>query len=310
MAATATERQTGEHIAALLDELGRSMGPAGRDLADELVRGIVEFYGAGLARVVELLDGAPEGSDPLELLGADELVGGLLVLHDLHPEDTMTRVGRALDEVRPYLGSHAGDVEAAGVEPDGADGWILRLRLRGSCDGCPSSAQTVRWTIEEAVARRAPEISRVEVEGVAEEKPQPKLLQIMSRPPDDAPGPRAPAPAAVPSGDAPAEWHPLPALPSLADGESTVYEVAGAPLVLVRLPGNLYAYHDHCPACAGRMGAAAVDGGRLRCPSCAAEYDIRGAGRGDRGRLTPVPLLEENGSVRVALPGVLLAARP
>ncbi|MDX3850113.1 NifU family protein [Streptomyces sp. AK02-01A] len=310
MAATAKEQQAGERITALLDELGRSTGPAGRDLADELVRSIVEFYGTGLARVVELLDGAPDGTDPLELLGADELVGGLLVLHDLHPEDTMTRVGRALDEVRPYLGSHAGDVDVAGIVPDeeadGAGGQILRLRLRGSCDGCPSSAQTVRWTIEEAVARRAPEISRVEVEGVAEEKPGPKLLQIMSRPPDDATGARPAGPAE----DAPAEWHPLPAFSSLADGESTVCEVAGTPLVLVRLPGDLYAYRDHCPACAGRLGAAAVDGGRLRCPSCAAEYDIRGAGQGDRGRLGPVPLLEENGSVRVALPGVLLAARP
>lgn len=333
MAATAKEQQAGEHIAALLDELGRSMGPTGRDLADELVRSIVEFYGTGLARVVELLGAAPDGNDPLDLLGGDELVGGLLVLHDLHPEDTMTRVGRALDEVRPYLGSHAGDVEVTGIESaadggadgagtgaeDGADGMTLRLRLRGSCDGCPSSAQTVRWTIEEAVARRAPEIERVEVEGVTEE-PQPKLLQIQSRPPDDATTAQAPSPGSVtapvsatavgsaPAGDTPVRWHPLPAPPPSIDGESVVREVAGTPLLLVRLPGNLYAYRDHCPLCAGRLGDAVVDGDRLSCPDCAAEYDIRRAGRGERGHLEPVPLLEENGSVRVALPGVLLPA--
>ncbi|MFD7221367.1 NifU family protein [Streptomyces sp. NPDC059892] len=317
MAATAKEQQAGEHIAALLDDLGRSMGPAGRDLADELVHSIVEFYGSGLARVVELLRDAPDGADPLSLLGGDELVGGLLVLHDLHPEDTLTRVGRALDEVRPYLGSHAGDVDIAGLGPEGgegADGLTLRLRLRGSCDGCPSSAQTVRWTIEEAVARRAPEISKVEVEGVTEERPGPELLQIMSRPPD-APAGDIPA-GDVPAGDAggsagvPAEWQPLTGLPALADGESAVYGSAGTPLLLVRLPGNLYAYRDHCPGCAGRLGEAAVVGERLRCPSCAAEYDIRRAGRGERGHLEPVPLLEENGSVRVALPGVLLGTGP
>ncbi|MFD5115252.1 NifU family protein [Streptomyces sp. NPDC058391] len=318
MAAKAKEQQAGEHIAALLDELGRSMGPSGRDLADELVRSIVEFYGTGLARVVELLGDAPDGTDPLDLLGGDELVGGLLILHDLHPESTMTRVGRALDEVRPYLGSHAGDVEIAGIEPGVADaagepdGLTLRLRLRGSCDGCPSSAQTVRWTIEEAVARRAPEISLVEVEGVVEETPQPKLLQIMSGPPDGATGasPAGAAPASVPAGDAPAEWHPLPGPPPSADGRSVVCDVAGASLLLVRLPGNLYAYRDHCPVCAGRLGEGAVDGEQLRCPSCAAEYDIRRAGQGERGHLEPVPLLEENGSVRVALPGILLAAGP
>ncbi|MFJ5222971.1 NifU family protein [Streptomyces sp. NPDC088400] len=329
MAATAKEQQAGEHIAALLDELGRSMGPAGRDLADELVRSIVEFYGTGLARVVELLGDAPDGTDPLDLLGGDELVGGLLVLHDLHPEDTMTRVGRALDEVRPYLGSHAGDVEVAGIESaadggtdgtgvGGAEGMTLRLRLRGSCDGCPSSAQTVRWTIEEAVARRAPEIERVEVEGVTDEEPQPQLLQIRSRPPDDPTSVGTPSPGSAtaagsatatgPVGNAPAQWHPLPAPPPSADGEIVVREVAGTPLLLVRLPGNLYAYRDHCPLCAGRLGDAVVDGDRLRCPDCAAEYDIRRAGRGERGHLEPVPLLEENGSVRVALPGVLLPA--
>ncbi|MFJ9031871.1 NifU family protein [Streptomyces sp. NPDC102274] len=316
MAATAKERQAGEHISALLDDLGRSMGPAGRELADELVRSIVEFYGSGLARVVELLRDAPDGTDPLALLGGDETVGGLLVLHDLHPEDTLTRVGRALDEVRPYLGSHAGDVDIAGIDPEGdegADGLTLRLRLRGSCDGCPSSAQTVRWTIEEAVARRVPEISKVEVEGVTEEEPQPKLLQIGSRPPGapagDVPG-RAGAADGARTAGAPAEWQPLTGLPALADGESTVYESAGTPLLLIRLPGNLYAYRDHCPGCAGRLGEAAVDGERLRCPSCAAEYDIRRAGQGEHGHLEPVPLLEESGSVRVALPGVLLGTGP
>ncbi|MFJ9210630.1 NifU family protein [Streptomyces sp. NPDC102264] len=312
MAATAKEQQAGEHIAALLDDLGRSMGPAGRDLADELVHSIVEFYGSGLARVVELLRDAPDGADPLTLLGGDELVGGLLVLHDLHPEDTLTRVGRALDEVRPYLGSHAGDVDIAGLDPEdgeGADGLTLRLRLRGSCDGCPSSAQTVRWTIEEAVARRVPEISKVEVEGVTEERPEPKLLQIMSGPPDTTAGEAAAGALDRPAG-APVEWQPLTGLPVLADGESAVYGGAGTPLLLVRLPGNLYAYRDHCPGCASRLGEAAVDGERLRCPSCAAEYDIRRAGQGERGHLEPVPLLEENGSVRVALPGILLGTGP
>ncbi|MYZ36752.1 MULTISPECIES: NifU family protein [unclassified Streptomyces] len=320
MAATAKEQRAGEHIEALLDELGRSVGPSGRDLADELVRSIVEFYGSGLARIVELLGDRPDGTDPLALLGGDELVGGLLILHDLHPDDTLTRVERALEEIRPYLGSHAGDVEIAGIGPEaddgGTEGRTLRLRLRGSCDGCPSSAQTVRWTIEEAVARHAPEIGCVEVDGMAEEKPQPKLLQIMSRPPDATAGATT---GAVPSGgtatgtttsEAPAEWHPLPDPPA-AEGGTRVCEVAGTALLLVRLPGNLYAYRDHCPVCAGGLGGAAlVDGERLRCPDCAEEYEIRGAGRGARGRLEPVPLLEENGSVRIALPGTLLTAKP
>ena len=61
----------------------------------------------------------------------------------------------ALDEVRPYLASHGGDVELLGVE----DG-VVRLRLEGSCNGCPSSAMTLKLAIEEAIARAAPDVER------------------------------------------------------------------------------------------------------------------------------------------------------
>ena len=41
-------------------------------------------------------------------VAGDELLGHLLLLHDLHPVDVGTRVASALEEVRPYLGSHGG----------------------------------------------------------------------------------------------------------------------------------------------------------------------------------------------------------
>jgi Fe-S cluster biogenesis protein NfuA len=129
----------------------------------EAVAAVVELYGEALRRVLAF---AP----PLELL-ADELVAHLLLAHDLHPESVDTRVARALEEVRPYLGSHGGDVELLGIEGD-----IARVRLQGTCNGCPSSSATLRHAIEDAVARAAPELAGVEAEGVA--TPQPQLLQI------------------------------------------------------------------------------------------------------------------------------------
>jgi len=131
--------------------------------AVEAVAGVVELYGEGLRRIVA------GGVDT-----DDELVAHLLLLHDLHPEDVETRVARALDEVRPYLGSHGGDVELLGV----VDG-VARVRLTGTCDGCPSSAATLQHAIEEAVARAAPELEGIDAEGVAEPAPQ-QLLQIGS----------------------------------------------------------------------------------------------------------------------------------
>jgi Fe-S cluster biogenesis protein NfuA len=128
----------------------------------EAVQALVELYGEALSRFVA-------GADPTE----DELLSHLLLVHDLHPVDAETRVRQALDEVRPYLGSHGGDVELLGVE----DG-VARVRLGGTCDGCPSSAVTLRNAIEEAIMRAAPELERIEAEGVAE--PQPALVQIGS----------------------------------------------------------------------------------------------------------------------------------
>jgi Fe-S cluster biogenesis protein NfuA len=115
-------------------------------------------------------------------LADDDLVGSLLILHELHPYSTEERVGRALDQVRPYLGSHAGGVELLGL---GADG-VVRLSLRGSCDGCPSSAVTVKLAIERAILDAAPEVRGVEVENL---KSEPKLLQIQTRPPLECPAP-------------------------------------------------------------------------------------------------------------------------
>jgi Fe-S cluster biogenesis protein NfuA len=132
--------------------------------ATEVVPALVALYGEALGRVVA-------GADPVE----DELLSHLLLVHDLHPVDAETRVRRALDEVRPYLGSHGGDVELLGVE----DG-VARVRLEGTCNGCPSSTVTLRNAIEEAIMRAAPELEGIEAEGVAEPQPQPALVQIGS----------------------------------------------------------------------------------------------------------------------------------
>jgi Fe-S cluster biogenesis protein NfuA len=137
-------------------------GIDGDPQAAEAVQALAALYGEALARMLA-------GADPLE----DELLSHLLLVHDLHPVDVETRVRGALDEVRPYLGSHGGDVELLAVE----DG-VARLRLGGTCNGCPSSTITLRNAIEEAVMRAAPELERIDADGVA--APEPALVQIGS----------------------------------------------------------------------------------------------------------------------------------
>jgi Fe-S cluster biogenesis protein NfuA/nitrite reductase/ring-hydroxylating ferredoxin subunit len=264
----------GARIEELLGRIRSAGDPATAEAAEEVVRLVVELYGAGLERVVELA-----GDGVLERLAADELVASLLVLHGLHPKDTQTRVAEALDRVRPYLGSHAGGVELLGVDPEG----VVRLRLEGSCDGCPSSTMTVKLAIERAIEEAAPEVTAVAVENLTGER-EPQLLQIQ-------PLRR--------------QWEVVEGLEGLEAGALTAVEVGGAEVVVCRVAGELYAYRDRCPACgAGLAAAAGLQAEVLACGSCRQRYDVRLAGRGlDRPELhlDPLPLLAGNGGVRLAV---------
>ena len=165
---------TGERVEALLAELRSQAGPQVAATAEELVSCLVELYGAGLARITEIV-GEDDGSGPqlMDKLVADPLVESLLLVHDLHPLDTSARVRQAVEEVLPQLGSHAGNVEYLGLDEAG----VLRLRLEQS--GC--SADTVRDLIEKAVAGAAPEAAGVSIE-LAQPPAEPTLLQITRRP--------------------------------------------------------------------------------------------------------------------------------
>jgi len=163
----------GERVEALLSELRSQAGPQVAATAEELVGCLVELYGAGLARITEIVGEDESGPKLMDKLVADPLVESLLLVHDLHPLDTSARVRRAVQEVLPQLGSHAGNVEYLGLDEAG----VLRLRLEQS--GC--SADTVRDLIEKAVAGAAPEAAGVAIE-MAQPPAEPTLLQITRRP--------------------------------------------------------------------------------------------------------------------------------
>ena len=131
-----------------------------RERAEELVRLVADLYGAGLERVLEIMhDAGASTTTTLDALAGDDLVAGLLLVHGLHPYGVSDRVERALDAVRPYLGSHGGDVELLEITDDG----VVRLQLLGSCDGCASSSVTLELAVEGAIEAAAPEVTGIEV---------------------------------------------------------------------------------------------------------------------------------------------------
>ena len=107
---------------ALLQDIDRSADGAVRDKARQIVQILMEFHGAGLARIMELLSAQGETGRPLaEALSRDDLVGSLLLLYELHPLSLEDRVKQALEKVRPYLRSHKGNVELLAVLQSGRE---------------------------------------------------------------------------------------------------------------------------------------------------------------------------------------------
>jgi Fe-S cluster biogenesis protein NfuA len=163
-----------QRLDALLKGVERFTDPAAKAQVRALVRAVLDLHGAGLERLLRHVQAAGEaGGAILDACAGDDVVSGLLLLHGLHPLPVEERVRRALDDVRPYLRSHGGNVELLGV----SDG-VVRLRLEGSCHGCPSSALTMKQTIEEAILARAPDMMAVEVEGVAEGAPADGAVRV------------------------------------------------------------------------------------------------------------------------------------
>src|ERR1700757_398058 len=132
-------RTAGDRIQTLLDSCAASGAPA-HDRAQQLVREVAGLYGAGLERIMQLAQASGQGPGLAERLATDDLVASLLLVHGLHPHDVHRRVSDALDRVRPYLGSHGGDVDLLEVTGDDSAEMKVRLAFKGSCKSCPSSA--------------------------------------------------------------------------------------------------------------------------------------------------------------------------
>ena len=271
-----------ERVEALLEQMESVPDRVAREAAMELVQALLDLYGEGLARTI-----APLDAETRRAVADDELVAHLLLVHDLHPVRVETRVHEALEEVRPYLDSHGGGVELVGVE----DG-VVRLRMFGSCDGCPSSSMTLKLAIEEAIHKAAPDVVGVEAEGVSAPAAGPTLLQLEVS-------------DAVSASDPTEGWVTAGGLPELSGGGTLVKPVSGDRVLFITIEDTYYAYRPVCPGCSEKLETATLTGAELACASCNQRFDIRRAGRClDQPELylEPLPLLvDDAGLVKVAL---------
>jgi Fe-S cluster biogenesis protein NfuA/nitrite reductase/ring-hydroxylating ferredoxin subunit len=289
-----TPEELVERVGRLTGELERIDDDRVRRTAEELIACVIELHGHGLERILSVV---AESADPelAERLAADGVVASLMLIHGLYPVGLEQRVGEALDSVRPYMESHGGDVELLGI-----DDGVARIRLEGSCEGCPASASTLELAIKSALDEAAPDLEGLIVEGIAQ----------AAAPATPGPGSLELPVIGVPSnGDgaeaSPPRWTDLDGVAGLAEGELTSSEVNGVALVVACVEGSLLAYRDRCAGCGESLTGARLEEGTLICPSCERRFFLPRAGRSlddEHLLLEPVPLLPGAAGARVALP--------
>src|SRR5215213_3455214 len=266
----------------LLGEIEALKDPNARSKAAEVVQVLLELYGEGLARIMEVVAEGEESEKTFEVFAGDELVSHLLLLHGLHPLDVETRVVKALEEARPYLQSHGGNVEFLGVK-----GGVARLRMQGSCSGCPSSTMTLKLAIEEAIQKTAPDLEGIEAEGVDEEPPPKPTTTFVDGPTLRKKEKKRPQ-------ENGASWTVVGGLPQLSGGGLLVQEISGAQVLFLKLSEDFYAYRHLCPGCGESLEEGSLKEAELSCPGCERRYDVRWAGRcldDPQLHLEPIPLL-------------------
>jgi Fe-S cluster biogenesis protein NfuA/nitrite reductase/ring-hydroxylating ferredoxin subunit len=267
----------GQRIQELTERIEALPDPAARALMQECMQTVLGFYGHGLERILEVVhDAEMAGRPAFGALVDDPAVRGLLLIHGLHPLDLETRLRQALDKVRPYMESHGGNVELVSLENDYA-----RLRLEGHCKTCPSSTVTLDLAVRQAIEDACPDLLGFEVEDAAQPAP-------VSHQPRSAP-----------------KWTEVGDLSQLQENVLLPTHSAGLPVIVCRLGEQIYAYRDRCPTCNTPLHLGALSGGVITC-SEHHRYDARHAGRRLDGsndyHLDPLPLLTQDGVIKVAVP--------
>ncbi|MCU1457037.1 MAG: hypothetical protein JWL73_1129 [Actinomycetia bacterium] len=146
----------------LFEELG-AQSEAARSAAEELLALAVQLHRPALVGLLDALhDGG--GDQAVRRVAADEIVGGVLTLHDLHPLDLEARIRSALTEL-----GRGGAVTATYLGVDGSGVAHVRVDESGSgCgSGCGSGGSSGSVEVEAAVIAAAPELVGVRVEAPA-----------------------------------------------------------------------------------------------------------------------------------------------
>jgi Fe-S cluster biogenesis protein NfuA/nitrite reductase/ring-hydroxylating ferredoxin subunit len=249
-----------------------------REKALAMKTAIEEFHKSALTRMIQSLKSDPHGKELLFAMIDEPEIYAMLSMHSLIRPDLATRVRSVIENVRPYMQSHGGDVELLEVTTD-----TVKLRLAGSCNGCSQSAVTLRNGVEEALRESVPEISHIEV---APNEPGPSLISVESLLHANQKG-----------------WIAGPAPEELTDGKPFRIEGENSGVILLRSGNEIQAFRNACAHMGLPLDGAMVDreAGTITCPWHGFRFDCRTGEclTAPHAQLEVLPLRLEGGIIHV-----------
>ncbi len=234
---------------ARLESLAQGWEPAQQGVLSAIKTGIEELNAEAFKRLIRALKPDAAAAAALRNAVRDPLVYQVLLFHGVVKEPLEVRVTRALEEVRPSLKSHGGDVELVGLKfPD-----TVEVRLIGSCQSCPSSGETLSEGVEKAIKALCPEITTVS--RVSRGAPE--------RGPDGTQVVHFVSPFARQQD---AGWADVCKLSELTDGAMASRSVEGRDVLLYRRGDSVSCLDNACAHMGMPLDGGQLENGTLRCP--------------------------------------------
>jgi len=110
----------------------------------ELKKAIEAFHEDALRKLVKIVRSTDEGKRLMMEAIEDPSIYTMFLLHGIIKQNLYTKVAAVMEEIRPYLNSHGGNIELEKIEDN-----VVYVRMQGACSGCSLSAVTLKNGVEE-----------------------------------------------------------------------------------------------------------------------------------------------------------------
>jgi Fe-S cluster biogenesis protein NfuA/nitrite reductase/ring-hydroxylating ferredoxin subunit len=225
-----------------------------RCVAVGLKRAIEALHKAALTNLIKNLK--DQSMPALRHAVADEVVYAVLLYHELvkPPKPPLSqRIQTALEEVRPGLKSHNGDVELVAIKPPDT----VEVKLIGTCSSCPTSTLTLSQGIEQAIKNHCPEIT--------------KVVAVNNSPTVNNANSSLISPF---SAKITCTWMKVATLDEVPEFSVVAVQLAGTSLILHRQGVTVKCYRNACSHLGSPLEKGKIENGIITCPYHGFQYKL------------------------------------